>query len=99
MKRKVLKLERVTKKYSHKTFFIIGSFDLINLQKKKLKYNIKTKKINNDFNKKELKGDFIPILDVKYKQDKPFQKISTRSNAYIFNCFNQAITLINKKKS
>ena len=86
------------KKYSHKTFFIIGSFDLINLQKKKLKYNIKTKKINNDFNKKELKGDFIPILDVKYKQDKPFQKISTRSNAYIFNCFNQAITLINKKK-
>ena len=35
--------------YKHKPFFIIGSFKLIELQMKKLKYNIKLKKINENF--------------------------------------------------
>ena len=40
----------------------------------------------------------MPILNIKYIQKKPFQRISSSSNKYIFNCFDAALKLINKKK-
>ena len=44
------------KRYFHKPFFIIGSYVLLNLQRKKLNYKIKIKKINNNFNISDLKS-------------------------------------------
>ena len=38
------------------------------------------------------------MYDIEYKQKKPFEKISSKSNKYILKCFNQAIKLIESKK-
>ena len=86
------------KKYKHKPLFIIGNFNLLNSQKKKLKYKIKLKTIKSNFKNSDLKGNDLPIFNVGYNQNKIFQKISKISKNYIFNCFNIATNLINKKK-
>ena len=38
------------------------------------------------------------MYDIEYKQKKPFEKISSKSNKYILKCFNQAIKLIESEK-
>ena len=86
------------KKFKYKPFFIIGSMDLLNIQKKKLKYNIKMKKIYNNFKKKDLMGNALPNYDIKYSQKKPFEKISDKSNNYIFKSFDTAIKLAKTNK-
>ena len=86
------------KKFKHNPFFVIGSINLLNLQKKRLKYKIKLKKIDNSFKKKDLTGRELPIYDIKYNQKKPFEKISKKSNKYIFASFNTAIKLTKTKK-
>ena len=50
----IFKSWKSRKKYVHKPFIVIGSFKLLNSQKKKLNYNIKLKKINNNFKNEEL---------------------------------------------
>jgi 4-hydroxythreonine-4-phosphate dehydrogenase len=85
-------------KFIHKPIFIIGNFNLLNLQKKKLKYKIKIKKIDNIFNLKYLKKDELPIYDVKYNQKKPFEKLTKKSSQYILKCFDIAIRLAKEKK-
>ena len=94
----IFKSWKLRKKFIHKPFLVIGSIDLLNLQKKQLKYKIKMKKINDDFKKSDLMGSELPIYDIKYFQRKSFEKISDKSNKYIFKCFNLAIKLtkINK---
>jgi len=86
------------KRYIHKPLFIIGNIHLLNLQRKKLKYKIKVKKINNNFKVKDLKGNELPVYDIKYRQKKSFEKISTKSNKYILQCFEQAIKLAQSKR-
>ncbi len=85
-------------KYKHKPLFIIGSINLLNLQIKKLNYKIKLKRINNNFKIKDLTGPELPVYDIKYDQKKAFDKISTKSNKYIFKCFEVVINLIKSKK-
>ena len=85
-------------KYKHKPFFIIGNFQLLNLQMKRLKYNIKIKKIDKIFNIKNLPKSELHVYDVKYYQKKPFKNISSRSNKYVMKCFDIASKLANKKK-
>ena len=94
----IFKSFKLRKKFRHKPFLVIGSFQLLALQKKKLKFNLKIKKIGNNFNKKNLNNDELLIYDVKYNQKKAFQKISSVSSAYIFKCFNIAIKLFKSKK-
>ena len=86
------------KKHKYKPLFIIGSIRLLNLQKKKLKYKIKIKKINNNFKINDLKGNELPVYDVSCKQKKTFEKISTKSNKYIFESFSLAVQLLKSKK-
>ena len=38
------------------------------------------------------------MFDVKYNQKKPFEKISSKSNKYIFKCFDIALKFIKEKK-
>jgi len=94
----IFKIWKLRKKYIHKPFFVIGSMHLLNLQKKKLKYNVKLKKINNSLNIKRMQDTALPVYDVIYRQKKPFEKITKKSNSYVFNCFNIAIKLIKRKK-
>ena len=94
----IFKSWKLRKQYVHKPLIIIGSIQLLNSQKKKLKYHIKIKEIKNNFNLKSLNKGGLPVYNVDYKQKKPFDKISSKSNKYIFKCFNIATKLIKKKK-
>tara|TARA_B100000686_G_scaffold354899_1_gene468062 strand:+ start:4735 stop:5703 length:969 start_codon:yes stop_codon:yes gene_type:complete len=94
----IFKSWKLRKKYTHKPLFVIGSFSLLNLQKKKLKLRIKIKKIGTNFNINELNGNQLPVYDIAYNQIKPFEKISGKSNKYIFECFNIAIKFVKQKK-
>ena len=94
----IFKIWKLRKQYIHKPLFIIGSIHLLNLQKKKLNYQIKIKKIDYNFTIDDLKSNELPVYDVKYKQQKPFEKISKKSNKYILKCFDYAIKLAESKK-
>ena len=94
----IFKIWKFRKKYIHKPFVVIGSIDLLNLQKKKLRQDIKIKKIKSNFKARDLSGNELPVYDVKYKQEKPFQKISSKSNKYIFKSFDVATNFIKNKK-
>ena len=94
----IFKSWMLRKKFLNKSFFVIGSIDLFNSQKKRLKYKIKIKEIGDNFKKTDLTGKALPIYDVKYFQKKTFEKISDKSNKYIFKCFDIAINLLKKKK-
>jgi len=86
------------KKHKYKPLFIVGNMDLLNLQKRRLKYRIRLKKIDTNFKLKDLKCSELPVYDIKYNQKKAFEKISSKSNKYIFDCFNEAVKLIKSKK-
>ena len=73
----IFKSWKLRKRYIHKPLIVIGSIQLLNLQKKKLKYHIRIKEIKNNFNKEELNEKELPVYNVEYKQKKPFQKISS----------------------
>ena len=94
----IFKSWKLRRQYTHKPLFIIGSIRLLNLQKKKLKHRIKIKKINKNFKINELNGTELPVYDIKYNQKKPFEKISDKSNKYIFKCFDVALKFIKNKK-
>ena len=94
----IFKSWKLKNQFSHKPLFIIGSIKLLNLQKKKLRYKIKIKKIDDKFTLSDLKGNELPVYDVNYIQKKPFKKISSKSSKYILKCFDIAISLIRKKK-
>ena len=94
----IFKSWKLRKKYIHKPLLVIGSVHLLKSQGKKLKYHIKIKKIKSNFNANDLNGSKLPVYDIKYKQKKPFQKISSKSNKYIFGCFDIATYLIKNKK-
>jgi len=94
----IFKSWKLKKQYAHKPWFIIGSIRLLNSQMKKLKYKIKIKKINNDFTISDLSGIELPVYDIEYIQKKSFEKISNKSNKYIFKCFDVALKFVKDKK-
>ena len=94
----IFKAWKQKKLYKHKPFFIIGNIQLLNSQKKKLKYQIKIKKINDNLNLAKLNKKDLSIYNIKYKQKKSFEKLSSKSNNYIFKCFAVALNLIKKGK-
>ena len=94
----IFKSWQLRKQYIHKPLFVIGSVQLLNLQKKKLNYRMKIRKINNNFKISDLKSNELPVYDIEYKQKKSFEKISDKSNKYILKCFKQAIKLAENKK-
>ena len=93
----LFKIELLKKK-KFLPFFLIGNFNLIKKQSLYLKFNLKFNKINKKFKTEDLKKNTLSIIDVPYCQKTPFRKISKKSNKFIFQCFEIAIDLINKKK-
>ena len=91
---------KASKKYkSKKPILLIGSYNLISLQIKKLKLKHNLHLIN--YEKKlipQLKKSQINILNVDYKFKKPFDKISSKSNNYISNSFDKAFKVIKFNK-
>ena len=94
----IFKSWKLRKSYKHKRIVIIGSVKLLNLQKKKLNFNISIKKINKNFNLQNINRNNLHVFDINFKQKKAFQKISSNSNKYIFKCFEVALNLVKEKK-
>ena len=93
-------LAKSIRKYKNKKpIILIGSINLIKTQLKKLGFKLslnllksKKSKINN------IKRNRIYVVDIDYKFNKPFEKISSKSKKYITNCFDKAIDIINNNK-
>ena len=88
---------KAIKKKIKSPLVLIASQELLLLQMQKLKFNKKikildAKKINNY----PLNNKAINLIDVKYDQEKPFEKISKKSNIYINKSFLIAVELIKK---
>ena len=94
----IFKSWMLKKSFKHKPIIVIGSYHLLNMQKKKLNYQIKMKEINSNFKLKNINKNELLVYNVSYRQKKPFQEISTKSNSYIFKCFHVAFKLIKNKK-
>jgi len=79
---------------------IIGSENLLKLQMKFLKHSIKIQKINFfDLKNSKLNKKYLNVINVDYKFNKIFTKISNNSNKYINNCFKIALILLKKKSA
>ena len=94
----IFKCWKLRKKFKLKPFIIIGSIHLLNLQKKKLKYNIPIQEINLNFKNKDLISNKLLVYNIKFSQKSAFEKISSKSNNYIFKSFECALKLIKEKK-
>ena len=93
-------LAKSFKKYqSKKPIILIGSYHLICLQLKRLKFNIKINRIElkNEL-LRNVKLNKINIIDVNYNFTKIFEPISSKSNKYINECFNKAFNIIKKNE-
>ncbi len=78
---------------------LISSHKLLKLQMKKLKYKKNIKLLDSKkLKQNKLDNKSINLIDVKYEQKKPFEKISKKSNNFISNSFNLAFNLIKKEK-
>ena len=84
---------------SKKPLLLIGSKKLLFKQLSKLKLD-KYNKLFNDINNKKiiLKRNKVNLININYKFDKPFEKISIKSNKYIKKCFNKADEIISENK-
>ena len=78
---------------------LIGSHKLVQLQMKKLNFKKKIKILDKKKIKNyKLDNSCINLIDVKYKTNKAFEKISSKSNTYIKKCFDVAFEMIRKNK-
>ena len=86
------------KKYKS-PLIIIASEKLVKEQMKKLGFNFEINILNKNYNKFEkLNKKKINLIDVKYKFNNCFEKISHRSNNYIKESFKIALKIIGKNK-
>ena len=78
---------------------LICSYNLIKRQMKKLKLKKKIKILDpSKIRKYNLNNKTINLINVNYNQKNVFQKISSKSNKYIKECFDVAFKIINKEK-
>ena len=86
------------KKKNHKSpIILVSSYELIKFYMKKLKFNKKINLIDfNNFNKKKLVRNSINLINVKFKLNKNWNKISKKSNKFIYQSFDLGLKLLNK---
>ena len=88
---KALKLKKIKS-----PLILIASHQLLKLQMKKLGYKKKIKILRSEnLTKDQLDNKVINLININYKNNnKAFQKISSKSNNYINNCFKTAFKII-----
>ena len=78
---------------------IIASYDLVLKQMRKLKYSFKIKLFDDKFNNvKMLSNKNINLININFNSNKTFDKISTKSNKYIGQCFGVGLKLMKENK-
>ena len=78
---------------------LIASLKLLELQMSKLKVNKRVNLIvNKNLKHNKIFKNKINLINVNYSPKKPFEKISSKSNNYILNCFKLAFEIIKKNK-
>ena len=88
-------LKSLKKNYSS-PIILISSYQLLNLQMKKLNYKKKIKLLEfNNLSKYVLNNKTINLIDINYAFSKPFEKISSKYNSYIEESFDIAFKIIN----
>ena len=85
-------------KFKYTPFFVLGSLEILQKQIKALNYKTKVFEINNLSKTFKYFKKGIPVLNISYKQKKPFEKVSTKSRKYLFKCFNKANDLVLSKQ-
>ena len=74
---------------------LVGSYKLLKLQMKSLKYKKKIKKLKfNKLSYYKLNNETINIIDIKHNFNKPFEKKSKKYNLYIKKSFEIAFKII-----
>ena len=90
---KALKTERFKS-----PILLIASIDILKLQMKKLRFKKKIKLLTlPEIQKTKLNNQSINLISIKYSQNKPFEKLSSKSNDYINLSFDLALEIIKKK--
>ena len=79
-----------------KKIIIIGNYKLLDNQLKKLNYNLKLRKISLI---NEAINNTLNVIDVEFKYEKIFDKISSKSNNYINSCFEISLNLLKNNKN
>ena len=92
-------LEIFFKSLKYKKFksplILICSQKILKFQMKKLKFKMGIKILDPSmFNKLELDNKTINVIDVDYNKNISFQKISTKSNKYIKDCFEISLKIL-----
>ena len=87
---------KALKKNYSSPLILISSYKVLLLQMKKLKYKKKIRLLKLEkLSKYKLNNKSINLIDIKYNVSKPFNKISSKSNAYIKRSFDLAFKIIN----
>ncbi len=77
---------------------LIASIDILKLQMKKLRFKKKIRLLTlSELKKSKFNNSSINLISIKYIQNKPFKKLSPKSNTYINKSFDLALKIINKK--
>ena len=77
---------------------LIASIDILKLQMKKLRFKRKIKLLTiSELKKTKLNNRSINLISIKYIQNRPFKKLSSKSNTYINKSFDLALKIIKKK--
>ncbi len=91
---KVLKLKNI-----RSPIILISSENILKLQMKKLKFKKKIRLLDpkkiNDYN---LDNKSINLININFRQKRPFEKISKKSNKFINECFQTAFEILKKKQ-
>ncbi len=84
------------KKHKNKKIIIIGNKSLFKRQLTKLKYKLELNQIKD---LREAKNNIINIIDIDFKFEEIFEKISTKSNKYIEKSFDKALEILKNLKN
>ena len=89
----------IESKHYRSPLIIIGSKKLLQKQMKQLGFNFEISTINKNFNQfSKLNNKKINLINIEYKFNNCFEKISSKSNNYIKKSFDVALKIIQQNK-
>ena len=92
----IAKTWKMKSEFKNSNIFVIGSYDLIKIQLKKLKIRVKLKKINS-IKKQNFKKELL-ILDVPVKFKKPFEIKKKNKIKYVLDSIDLAVKMAKERK-